>query len=77
MVCLLRTCFCLNPPIDPGQVLFKRKPLQYVATPKLHDDQEVSRGACVTNSPDLSAAQVWVIEETDEVFTSYESYLQR
>ncbi|KAL1969742.1 hypothetical protein VTN77DRAFT_8295 [Rasamsonia byssochlamydoides] len=42
-------------------VLFKRKPVQYLPRPTIEDD----------------SSEVWVIPETNEVFTSYESYLQR
>ncbi|KAL4976825.1 ATP-utilizing chromatin assembly and remodelling N-terminal-domain-containing protein [Aspergillus desertorum] len=42
-------------------VLFKRKPVQYLPRPVIEDD----------------SSEVWVISETNEVFTNYESYLQR
>ncbi|OJJ37605.1 hypothetical protein ASPWEDRAFT_461308 [Aspergillus wentii DTO 134E9] len=42
-------------------VLFKRKPVQYLPRPVIEDD----------------SSEVWVIPETNEVFTSYEPYLQR
>ncbi|GAD91811.1 DDT domain protein [Paecilomyces variotii No. 5] len=42
-------------------VLFKRKPVQYLPRPTIDDDN----------------SEVWVIPETNEVFTSYEPYLQR
>ncbi|KAL4954985.1 ATP-utilizing chromatin assembly and remodelling N-terminal-domain-containing protein [Aspergillus filifer] len=42
-------------------VLFKRKPVQYLPRPIIEDD----------------SSEVWVISETNEVFTNYESYLQR
>ncbi|KAL4903250.1 hypothetical protein BDW74DRAFT_156939 [Aspergillus multicolor] len=42
-------------------VLFKRKPVQYLPRPTIEDD----------------SSEVWVISETNEVFTNYESYLQR
>lgn len=42
-------------------VLFKRKPVQYLPRPTIEDD----------------SSEVWVIPETNEVFTSYESYLHR
>ncbi|KAL4998597.1 ATP-utilizing chromatin assembly and remodelling N-terminal-domain-containing protein [Aspergillus recurvatus] len=42
-------------------VLFKRKPVQYLPRPVIEDD----------------SSEVWVIPETNEVFTNYESYLQR
>ncbi|KAJ5690643.1 hypothetical protein N7462_005035 [Penicillium macrosclerotiorum] len=44
-----------------AQVLFKRKPVQYLPRPVIEDD----------------SSEVWVIPETNEVFTSYEPYLQR
>ncbi|PKX99937.1 chromatin remodeling complex WSTF-ISWI, large subunit [Aspergillus campestris IBT 28561] len=42
-------------------VLFKRKPVQYLPRPAIEDD----------------SSEVWVIPETNEVFTNYEPYLQR
>ncbi|KAL2864475.1 DDT domain protein [Aspergillus lucknowensis] len=42
-------------------VLFKRKPVQYLPRPVIEDD----------------SSEVWVVPETNEVFTNYESYLQR
>ncbi|PLB51243.1 chromatin remodeling complex WSTF-ISWI, large subunit [Aspergillus steynii IBT 23096] len=42
-------------------VLFKRKPVQYLPRPVIEDD----------------SSEVWVIPETNEVFTNYEPYLQR
>ncbi|KAI9375641.1 ATP-utilizing chromatin assembly and remodelling N-terminal-domain-containing protein [Aspergillus egyptiacus] len=42
-------------------VLFKRKPVQYLPQPVIEDD----------------SSEVWVIPETNEVFTNYESYIQR
>jgi hypothetical protein len=42
-------------------VLFKRKPVQYLPRPTIEDD----------------SSEVWVIPETNEVFTKYEPYLQR
>ncbi|KAJ5604052.1 hypothetical protein N7537_007008 [Penicillium hordei] len=42
-------------------VLFKRKPVQYLPQTVIEDD----------------SSEVWVIPETNEVFTSYEPYLQR
>ncbi|OBT93854.1 hypothetical protein VE01_08525 [Pseudogymnoascus verrucosus] len=42
-------------------VLFKRKPVQYVTTPTITDDD----------------TEVWVIPQTGEVFTEYEIYLNR
>ncbi|KAE8355259.1 ATP-utilizing chromatin assembly and remodelling N-terminal-domain-containing protein [Aspergillus coremiiformis] len=42
-------------------VLFKRKPVQYLPRPVIEDD----------------SSEVWVIPETNEVFTQYEPYLQR
>ncbi|KAL4871138.1 hypothetical protein BDV12DRAFT_164837 [Aspergillus spectabilis] len=42
-------------------VLFKRKPVQYLPRPTIEDD----------------SSEVWVISVTNEVFTNYESYLQR
>lgn len=64
-----------------GQVLFKRKPVQYLPPTVIEDD---SSEVCIsiTYTADfpadpLSSFQVWVIPETNEVFTSYEPYLQR
>ncbi|KAJ5488665.1 hypothetical protein N7539_003555, partial [Penicillium diatomitis] len=42
-------------------VLYKRKPVQYLPRPVIEDE----------------SSEVWVIPETNEVFTSYEPYLQR
>lgn len=42
-------------------VLFKRKGVFYLPKPNIEDD----------------AADIWIIPQTSEVFTSYESYLQR
>ncbi|KAM5446467.1 putative dolichyl-P-Glc:Glc1Man9GlcNAc2-PP-dolichol alpha-1,3-glucosyltransferase [Microsporum audouinii] len=42
-------------------VLFKRKPVQYLPKPTIDDDN----------------SEVWVIPETNEVFTNYEHFLQR
>lgn len=63
------------------QVLFKRKPVQYLPQTVIEDD---SSEVCtsITHTADLpadplSSFQVWVIPETNEVFTSYEPYLQR
>lgn len=42
-------------------VLFKRKPVQFLPRPQIEDDD----------------AECWIIPETQEVFLSYESYLQR
>ncbi|KAL1961137.1 hypothetical protein VTO42DRAFT_3082 [Malbranchea cinnamomea] len=42
-------------------VLFKRKPVQFLPRPTIEDD----------------SSEVWVIPETNEVFVSYEAYLQR
>ncbi|KIX03770.1 uncharacterized protein Z518_07323 [Rhinocladiella mackenziei CBS 650.93] len=42
-------------------VLFKRKPIRYLPHPRI-DDQE---------------CDVWVISESNEVFTSYDAYLER
>jgi hypothetical protein len=42
-------------------VLFKRKPIRYLAHPRI-DDQE---------------SDVWVISESNEIFTSYDAYLER
>ncbi|KGY15577.1 hypothetical protein PABG_11570 [Paracoccidioides brasiliensis Pb03] len=42
-------------------VLFKRKPVQYLPRPTIEDDRE----------------EVWVIPETNEVFTMYEQFLHR
>ncbi|CAL5873242.1 uncharacterized protein PFLUO_LOCUS7511, partial [Penicillium psychrofluorescens] len=42
-------------------VLFKRKPVIYLPRPIIDDD----------------SSEVWVVPETNEVFTSYEPYLQR
>ncbi|KAK2789266.1 hypothetical protein FQN52_006358 [Onygenales sp. PD_12] len=42
-------------------VLFKRKPVQYLPRPVIEDDSE----------------EVWVIPETNEVFTMYEHFLHR
>ncbi|KAJ5894703.1 hypothetical protein N7495_006394 [Penicillium taxi] len=42
-------------------VLFKRKPVQYLPRPVIEDE----------------SSEVWVIPETNEVFTSYEPYLSR
>lgn len=42
-------------------VLFKRKPVQYMPRPKIEDD----------------STDCWLIPETQELFLSYESYLQR
>ncbi|RMZ74794.1 hypothetical protein DV737_g5738, partial [Chaetothyriales sp. CBS 132003] len=44
-----------------AMVLFKRKGVSYLSKPVISDD----------------ADDLWVIPQTDEVFTSYESYLQR
>ncbi|RMD40712.1 hypothetical protein DV735_g4405, partial [Chaetothyriales sp. CBS 134920] len=44
-----------------AMVLFKRKAVSYLSKPVISDD----------------ADDIWVIPQTDEVFTSYESYLQR
>ncbi|RMZ83037.1 hypothetical protein DV738_g1311, partial [Chaetothyriales sp. CBS 135597] len=44
-----------------AMVLFKRKAVSYLNKPVISDD----------------ADDIWVIPQTDEVFTSYESYLQR
>ncbi|KAF9892452.1 hypothetical protein FE257_001561 [Aspergillus nanangensis] len=52
-------------------VLFKRKPVQYLPRPVIEDD---SSEAC---TPDRKTKSVWVIPETNEVFTNYEPYLQR
>ena len=42
-------------------VLFKRKPVQFIPRPTVEDDN----------------AECWIIPETQELFTSYEAYLQR
>ena len=42
-------------------VLFKRKPVQYLPRPAIEDDD----------------TEIWIIPETQELFLSYESYLQR
>ncbi|EFR04759.1 DDT domain-containing protein [Nannizzia gypsea CBS 118893] len=42
-------------------VLFKRKPVQYLPKPTIDDDN----------------SEVWVIPETNEVFTNYDHFLQR
>ncbi|KKZ67638.1 hypothetical protein EMCG_06698 [[Emmonsia] crescens] len=42
-------------------VLFKRKPVQYLPRPTIEDDSE----------------EVWVIPETNEVFTKYQQFLHR
>ncbi|KAL2355785.1 chromatin remodeling complex WSTF-ISWI, large subunit [Cryomyces antarcticus] len=42
-------------------VQFKRKPVQYLSRPSIQDDH----------------TEVWVMDRTGEVFTDYESYLQR
>ncbi|KAJ5102167.1 hypothetical protein NUU61_004389 [Penicillium alfredii] len=47
--------------IPSNQVLFKRKPVQYLPRPVIEDE----------------SSEVWVISETNEVFTSYEPYLHR
>lgn len=63
-----------------GQVLFKRKPVQYLPQTVIEDD---SSEVCILLSIlqsfplSLSPFQVWVIPETNEVFTSYEPYLHR
>ncbi|OJJ51258.1 hypothetical protein ASPZODRAFT_54954 [Penicilliopsis zonata CBS 506.65] len=54
------------------QVLFKRKPVQYLPRPVIEDD---SSEACSLTIQSIQT--VWVIPETNEVFTSYEPYLQR
>ncbi|OAX79119.1 hypothetical protein ACJ72_06562 [Emergomyces africanus] len=43
------------------QVLFKRKPVQYLPRPTIEDESE----------------EVWVIPETNEVFTKYQQFLHR
>ncbi|KAH8696699.1 DDT domain protein [Talaromyces proteolyticus] len=42
-------------------VLFKRKPVQYLPQPTIEDE----------------SSEIWVIAETNEVFTTYESFLHR
>ncbi|TGJ70172.1 hypothetical protein EYR41_006153 [Orbilia oligospora] len=42
-------------------VLFKRKPVQFLPTPEIADDDQ----------------EVWVIDATGEIFTEYEDYLAR
>lgn len=63
------------------QVLFKRKPVQYLPQTVIEDDSSevctsIPHTADFPSYP-LSSFQVWVIPETNEVFTSYEPYLQR
>lgn len=66
-----------------AQVLYKRKPVQYLPRPVIEDDSsEVGYSVVVTHGKlpvDTFCffCQVWVIPETNEVFTSYEPYLQR
>ena len=66
------------PQIKFDEVLFKRKPVQYAPLPPyITDDSEVSL-ARFSDFPYCSSCfQVWSIEETGEVFTSYEEYLKR
>lgn len=66
------------------QVLFKRKPVQYLPRPPIEDDSSEARNDDYVNSAPVGgiptyggSLQVWVIPETNEVFTSYEPYLQR
>lgn len=64
-----------------GQVLFKRKPVQYLPQTVIEDDSSevwisIIYPADFPADP-FSSFQVWVIPETNEVFTSYEPYLQR
>lgn len=67
------------------QVLFKRKPVQFLPRPPIEDDSSEARKKMAILTPLLVGGipayggllQVWVIPETNEVFTSYEPYLQR
>ncbi|KAL9586925.1 MAG: hypothetical protein Q9212_000597 [Teloschistes hypoglaucus] len=54
-------CSCLYNFIERFQVLYKRKPVAMVGKPTNIHDDQ----------------EVWAFEQTGEVFTSYESYLQR
>ncbi|KAI9849724.1 MAG: hypothetical protein M1838_000085 [Thelocarpon superellum] len=47
--------------VDWLQVLFKRKPVQYLQPPIIEDEN----------------ADVWVIQPTEEIFADYEAYLHR
>ncbi|CAG8930570.1 unnamed protein product [Penicillium salamii] len=63
-------------------VLFKRKPVQYLPQTVIEDDSSevctVIALALETPPTHYSSFwQVWVIPETNEVFTTYEPYLQR
>lgn len=59
-------------------MLFKRKPVQYLPRPAIEDDSSEACGLHPDGGGILAyTAQVWVIPETNEVFTNYEPYLQR
>lgn len=62
--------------------MFKRKPVQYLPRPTIDDDNSEVRperldSCMVIGKWLITMMQVWVIPETNEVFTSYEPYLQR
>lgn len=86
MVCHHPSCppRCLaHPPAEHGQVLFKRKPVQFLQPPHAENDQEV----CILpvhDAPRLyvhthtrAPEQIWHIPQTGEVFVTYEDYLTR
>lgn len=79
-----------SPPVaqklTPGpQVLFKRKPVQFLTAPEIEDENQEVRSlplssfwsavrAIAANTP---TPQVWHIPQTGEVFPTYEDYLNR
>ncbi|KAK4157942.1 hypothetical protein C8A00DRAFT_11243 [Chaetomidium leptoderma] len=63
MVCasFLATSGCPHPTNPAPQVLFKRKPVQFLPVPEIDDEHQ----------------EVWHIPQTGEVFLTYEEYLNR
>ena len=69
----------ISPRSDPRlQVLFKRKPVQFLVPPVIEDESdEVSRRNHMRRDTELNCLQVWLIPQTGEVFATYEEYLNR
>ena len=59
------------------QVLFKRKPVQFLPQPAIEDDSSEVSHLLQGASPSVNLVQIWIIPETSEIFLAYEDYLQR
>ena len=70
---------------DTVQVLFKRKPVQYLQNHSILEPSPEYRDADVSALPadtrrsatDRLSSQIWLIKQTGEFFFDYEAYSQR